>query len=114
MVMGRGTLNLCFEDCLGLLNIESFAGCFSQLRVDRSIGLGELQEELGSDDESLSGSRLFMPETDLRREFSEPVLFMLLTFPFGEEDVGYMADMIDGRDLCHGIVRPLSLWKLEA
>jgi hypothetical protein len=55
-----------------------------------------------------------MPETDLRKEFSEPVLFMLLTFPFGEEDVGYMADVIDGRDLCRGIVRPLSLWKLEA
>jgi hypothetical protein len=76
--------------------------------------LGELQEELGSDDESLRGSKLLIPDTDLRREFTESALFVLLTFPFGEEDVEYMVDVIDGKDLCRGIVRSLSIWKVKA
>jgi hypothetical protein len=60
----------------------------------------------------LSGSNDFIPDTDRLKEFIEPDLFVFLYCAFGEASAEYIVELIDGRDLCRGIVRTLSLWKV--
>jgi hypothetical protein len=89
----------------------SFPGSFSRPNVDLWVNLEEGKElKLGSDDESLRGSKDFIPETDLRIELVESVLSMLLAHLFGEDSAEYIVSWTDGRYLCRGIVRMLSLW----
>lgn len=90
--------------------MDSSTPCSSNPMVGLCGGVAEFEVEVGRDDESLRGSKHFIPETDFRREYVESDLFMPLIFLFGE-DSEYIVELIEGRDLCRGIVRLLSLWR---
>jgi hypothetical protein len=109
MVMGGGALNRWFDDWCEFFNSESCPGCTSNPKVVLWGSLGEFQVVVGNDDESLRGSNLFIPETERRREFIESDLFALLALLLDGFLVENIVGFMDGRDLCRGIVRALSL-----
>lgn len=72
------------------------------------MGVGVFEVEVGSDDESFRGSKHFIPETDLRREFVESALRTCLSPSCSEGSVEYIVELIYVRDLCCGLVHMLA------
>ena len=85
------------------------AECSSKPKVFLRGAVGEVQVDVGREDESLRGSKLFIPETERRKEFVDSALPLRTAF-LGERSDVNMATLIEGRDLCRRIVRPSSVW----